>query len=536
MVTWDFSIGTQLIVLFGIAFALWCADFSRCRVKVVSGVFVALQVLAILASIWLFTLSIIYLSFSGYYDHFEAAVASMSLMLFQTDQPLYHGLHSAARYSVSYGPMLYVLDGLPMFLLGGDIATSKISGVVACALAIFVLFRTLRRNCELQLALILIGLFVLSLLIFENYSYWNRPDPFLVLCVVVGLSKASTAPLRSAAIYVGVTTGIALSLKIHGAVYMIPVIALFLMRRPPVSGLTTAIASLMVVSAAPFLLTQISLADYLLSLTVAPRHGLSFSLLIKSVTHLLILMTPVVGLILIGSSKTPSPNLKLLGAAFIVQSIVITIISSKRGAGPHHYLPMLPTLIYICSLLLREQGKQELLNRIRDSRPAFYGFLLLVSSYMVIASMAVRSQSLIVVQLASDRDFKEASHELHQILTRYSGSSMQMGYSDRTGYKFTFLRPLVVAHGNPYWLDAGALMDYDAAGITMATSTIEALETCKTEIWILPATGAPFSMTNYYATGRNIFGGQFGHVFSERYELVQSNKYYAVWKCRSGPS
>ena len=119
-------------------------------------------------------------------------------------------------------------------------------------------------------------------------------------------------------------------------------------------------------------------------------------------------------------------------------------------------------------------------------------------------------------------------------MANHPGSTIQMGYSDRNGFKLTFLRPLLVADGNPYWLDAGVLMDYDAAGMAMPAGTINALETCKTQVWILPARGAPFSMSNYYATGRHIFSEEFRQVFFERYQFVQATRYYAIWTCRAG--
>lgn len=506
------------------------------RIQVVSAIFRALQGLAIVALVLLVSMALIYLPFSSYYDHCEAVVASLSWMLFQAEQPLYHGADAAARYSVSYGPMLYLLVGLPQLILGASISTSKVSGILACALAVILLWRTLRRNCESSLVLILIGWFSLFLLLFENYAYWNRPDPFLVLCVVFGLSGVSTPSLKAAATIVGVATGLAMNLKIHGAVYLLPVIALLLMRRPGRPDLMLAISCCVVVFAAPFLLMQISIVDYLQSLTVAPRHGLSVSMLLKSLSYALLLLTPLIGILLMRPHRELAPDTKILIGTFLITLIVVTAISSKRGAGPHHYLPALPTLVYICSLVLNGSGKLELLGRIRERGPARAGYLLLATSYMVIAAMAAQSQAGIAATLARDSEFRAASHELSRILTTYAADSIQMGYTDRNGYKYTHLRPLVVARGHPYWLDAVALMDYDAAGMALPDATIAALESCVTEVWILPATGAPFSMTNYYATGRNIFGDQFARAFSENYELVESTAHYAVWKCGHGPT
>lgn len=494
-----------------------------------------MQGIGIIALVLLVTMALTYLPFSGYYDHCEAVVASLSWMLLQGEQPLYHGADSAARYSVSYGPMLYLLVGLPLDILGASISTSKVSSIVACALAIIFLWRALRRNCEAPLVLILVGLFVLLLLMFENYSYWNRPDSFLVLCVVIGLSAVSTTSLKTAAISVGVVTGVAMNLKIHSAIYMLPVIALLLIRRPRRPDLLFAISCCAIVFAAPFFLAQISFADYLQSLTVASRHGLSFSMLMKSVTYLSILLVPLIGILLMRPSRALTADMKLLIGTFLAALIVITAISSKRGAGPHYYLPALPTLIYICSLILKGSGRLELLGKVKERVPALAGYLLLAASYIVIAAMAAQSQAGIVVALARGSEFRDASHELSRILTTYAADSIQMGYTDRSGYKYTQLRPLVVARGHPYWLDAVALMDYDAAGMVIPTATLAALEACVADVWILPATGAPFSMTNYYATGRNIFGVQFARIFGENYERVESTAHFAVWKCRAGP-
>lgn len=494
-----------------------------------------MQCVAIIALVLLFTMALLYLLFSGYHDHCEALVASASAMLLQGEQPLYHAMDAAARYSVSYGPMLYLLVALPAVVLGASIPSSKIAGLLACALAVWVLFKTICRHCEPPMARLLTGLFALVLLLFENYGYWNRPDPFLLLCVALGLAATTQLSLRRAAIVIGALSAVSTNLKIHGAVYMLPAISILLMRHPRQANLILASTVAITLFAAPFLLPQISMADYLRSLNVAAGHGLSMSKLFSSIAYLSVMLTPLIGLILMAPAKAQTPNQWLPVGALLAAVLVVTLFAAKRGAGPHHYLPLLPSMIYLCSLQLKGQGKSDLLARIREQQSAFAGLLLLALSCVVLSAMALYSQATMMTELASHRTYSEASRELDQILGRYAHASIQMGYSDQANYRFTNLRPSLVARGHPYRLDAVALMDYDAAGVVMPAATLAALEACETELWILPVYGAPFSMINYYATRRNIFGAQFGRIFSRNYQLVDAGKYYAVWACRTGP-
>ena len=500
--------------------------------KVASHTFAALQVLAVIALIALLAMALHYLAFSSFYDHGEAAVAALSEMLFASGQPLYHGPEAATRYSISYGPLLYLLVGLPGVALGSSIVALKVTSVVACMLSVFLLYRAVCRHCASTVALALVGLFALSLLLFENYAYWVRPDPFLVLCVAFGVSQAATARLRAAAVSAGLSTGIAINLKLHGAVYMLPVFALLLLRRPALPDMLLAFAAASVAAAAPFLLPQISLADYLSSMTIAPRHGLSLAQLIESITYLLLLLAPLIGIALLASERVCTREIILPAAALAAALLVTTVISGKRGAGPHHFLPFLPAIVYLCAALLKGQHRDALLARISERKSAAAGFLLVSASCLVLAALALQSQLSVLAALSQDGEAQEAAQELRQLLRDYPDASVQMGYTDRGAYRLSHLRALIAARGDPYWLDAVALMDYDAAGITLSAASLEMVENCTTQVWILPTAGKPFSLVNYYATGRNIFGEDFVRVFARRYTHTRSTRHFSAWECR----
>jgi uncharacterized membrane protein len=80
-----------------------------------------------------------YASSNALSDHVESNVISLS-GVWGTQHPLYAPLESAERYSLLYGPDLFILNRISMDIFGQSIATAKLPEVILAGLTLPLLF------------------------------------------------------------------------------------------------------------------------------------------------------------------------------------------------------------------------------------------------------------------------------------------------------------------------------------------------------------------------------------------------------------
>lgn len=530
----QFSVISNPIWSMCLSLLLLTLILSTLRARRIAGIWFAvagIQAVAILAIGWIIVTALLYPLFQGYIDHFEPVVSSLTWVLVQGEQPLYHAIDATARYSIQYAPMVYMIDSIPFLLFGGSIAASKIMGVLSCLVSIFMVFTSIRCLCDFRSALLLTGIMVIGFLMFDNQPYWNRPDPFLIFCVSLGLLAVTIWSGLFTAIALGIGCGAAINLKIHGILYMLPIVSIYLARRPTVANIRVAFLVALATSIAPFLLPQVSFSDYLKGLRISVRHGIDKKTLFDSVFFLMPMMSLMMAVKFLRTESRTPLDIRVYGFTIVVEALLITIVSGKPGAGPHHYLPILPAIAYGCALLLEKRSFNELIELGGKGLPSV-GWVLFGASVMALIPTAVLAQVRVVKYLLGNSAQEAAAQDVKEILAANPAITIGMGYSDNDGYILTYVRPLIVFGGNPYFLDAGALMDYDAANIAMPNSTIEELRKCHTNLWVIPKEGSPFSMINWYSTGRNIFSNDFQRAFLEEYEKTGSTRLYDIWSCR----
>jgi hypothetical protein len=81
------------------------------------------------------------------------------------------------------------------------------------------------------------------------------------------------------------------------------------------------------------------------------------------------------------------------------------------------------------------------------------------------------------------------------------------------------------------------------AGVSIPASTLEYLDQCRTQIWLVPKDDVPFNMTNVYSLmdpehfpARQVFSDEFRDIFFRRYTKQGSSKYFDIWKCDARPA
>ena len=207
---------------------------------------------------------------------------------------------------------------------------------------------------------------------------------------------------------------------------------------------------------------------------------------------------------------------------------IISIISSKSGAGSHHLLPLA-----LITALISGLSVKRLINSgffIKDDKlwgVNIIAYCMLCSWFCSILVLSSYKQYELLSNILHDSGH-EVTSELNDILKKYNDFRIMMGYSDNENYKYTFFRPLLSGRDSNYFLDASALMDMQYSGLKIPESTIDKIKSQIYDIILIPNGGDPFSLKNYY-TNKNLFNDHFVDNFKKNYFEFERWRYYVVW-------
>jgi hypothetical protein len=480
-----------------------------------------------LAVAWIGVMLVRYGMVDGYVDHMEANVAIPS-WLWLSGRPIYPPADKPIEFLTTYGPLVYLINGGTLAVLGGSIATSKVAGLVAggLALAIFIAAEFLGRDRLAAGTGVL--MFAGFLLIKAPAVFWNRPDSFLLLLTTLGLlamvqaerGRNRTGP----ALLVGVLIGLAVNLKVHGFAYFLPAIVWFAARENSIGAAFVLLVKMGLVSlvafALPFAVPGISITDYVSEMTrLIPEvtHSMPVFLLILRYTPLyLIAPLLMLGLAAVGRIERERAELAYAGA-FVVCYLLLLYPATTPGAGTNHFIPLFPFAADLAAGLIARANRRWLQG--------------------VVAVLALLTVALgIPNQRHLARDFREieargAARELRAIVTENFGKRIEMGYGARIeSYPDTFVRPVLVFAGHPFSLEAMTMMELINLGQTPPDTFVKHLGSCSTDIWVTPKGEEPFVMGSYY--GGRMVGDSLRAAFLSAYEKTGSRKYYDLWTCR----
>lgn len=169
--------------------------------------------------------SFLYLNWPGFGEQGEVNFAAISWLMYH-GHPLYTSVASAERYSLQHGPIVYLITGGIMEIFGPNYITAKLSGIIMLLAFLTLSFVWFSRLAPKRLAFILLGLEI-WLLFHWHDSYYIRPDSALVLCMLISLYVITTVKDKKTLILeCAITFGLIINLKVHGVVYLVPIIAL----------------------------------------------------------------------------------------------------------------------------------------------------------------------------------------------------------------------------------------------------------------------------------------------------------------------
>jgi hypothetical protein len=122
--------------------------------------------------------------------------------------------------------------------------------------------------------------------------------------------------------------------------------------------------------------------------------------------------------------------------------------------------------------------------------------------------------------------------DLDRFIASHPNRTIGMGYG-AVSYQLSTYRPQLVFAGNPYLLDSASLMEMQASGLNNTPEkTINALETCQTQIWLIPKDNPPFQVYSYYPPLQKLFSDEFRKTFAENYDRQETTDFYNAWICK----
>jgi hypothetical protein len=138
------------------------------------------------------------------------------------------------------------------------------------------------------------------------------------------------------------------------------------------------------------------------------------------------------------------------------------------------------------------------------------------------------------IKTVAGRDLGPAVSDLDHFVDGHRARRIAVGYAG-TSY-LSYARPEMVFRTGEYLLDAPAVQEHRLSGLALPESTIQAIEECRIEFWLIPPGAAPFAVPSaYFPNGpHDVFPEEFRATFLSRYERTGSSGQFDVWECRRG--
>ena len=478
-----------------------------------------------------FALLVRYLSYPGYLNHAEANVAAVSWLGWE-GYPLYPRLDVGDVYGVAYGPALYQINGFFLWLFGPSIVASKILGLTAFTLSQVLSFVTVRRTgAGVAEALTMTAVQCVVLAGFTDQAYVSgvRSDALLSLTAQTAVLAATFAPTLLTAAALGLLGGICADLKLHGGLYILPAFVYCLgrssgiaagLRLTFVAGAAGAIAF-----AAPFGPKNVSLLEYYHYFQVVRHRQWQRWLFEQNIVFEVMCLAPLLSIYALFKPKLPRAFI-WAAVALVLCMTVMTIPAAENGAGPHHLLPFLPSVVWAFVVLRRAAvvNPRDLRARGRYEGLTLGLLAALLFGYGPIVIASWRTALHRIADTPADR---EAAAEIDKALDDNPGLRIAVG-PGTASFDAEGLRVIPVFRGNPLPIDPTAWMTSEADGVSDEVVK-RAITECRVDLWLLPSSGPLMVMS--HLDGRNIFSAEVLADFYATYTRQASGRVFDQWRC-----
>jgi len=454
-----------------------------------------------------------YVSSGAYLDHIESSVLI----------PGYNYLHGRALYEIQdgaprlatfYGPLAYLIHSLALATVGPYIISGKIFSGLALLGTVTLLVWHFRRHATFGPSCNGVFMLLAGLTLFYPVTIWIRPDPFEMMLVAVAVVAANR---RWGVIGLGASIGLAVNFKIHAFFYFLPVI-FELYGRGGLRSLARAAGVAGIIFLIPFLLPGISLSDYVTVLSQqvggrAPELGL----LVPAIWAMLLLCFPIVFALV--SEQRDRPRKDLAYVRITIGTVILLIYPATfPGAGPYHFMPLLPVL----AEAYMRAGPSNI-------RARLFPWIILLNG------LHIASYNLAVPRMVSG--WQVTTDQALALAQTRADRSVEIGYGDNLlSYNIAQLsRVVLTLKDYPPSIDAQVLMELASVGVDGSKRWLPYLTQCQVGLWLLPAGERPFAMAGYY--GKNsVFSEAFQQAFTTNYRRTSTAGYFDLWECAHGPA
>jgi hypothetical protein len=208
-------------------------------------------------------------------------------------------------------------------------------------------------------------------------------------------------------------------------------------------------------------------------------------------------------------------------AALLATLLLACISGSLKGAGRHHLIPWLPSVVMGAALFLRD-GKTSRALRFAPAALALSALCLAVSAFRHTGDE---------LRLLARYPGRDVVAELVRIQESHPGKAIEMGYG--TQYWLSFYRPVLVFKNSSFLLDGAALIDMQPAGLETTAATVERIRRCDPPLWLFPKGEAPLGLRHVAPPYQPIFSPSFKAEFASHYRLSEDYRFYSLWECVS---
>jgi len=471
----------------------------------------------------------------GFACEVEPQVATVSWLL-QDGEALYHTIDAAERYSILYGPTVYLITGGMLELFGPSIPIAKTGATLALISALGLVFATLLRSVRANTALVMTAVTALLLWTTGTSPFVLRPDPFLVFGAALGLYGAGLNRRRDAILVVAIAFGFSVNLKIHAGLYMLPVLALLDLKHGW-KALLFAFGLAHALVMAPFAFHPgIDPFLYVEWVKLSLQHGLQADALPQLLRRAVFFALPMLIPIALGARLSRRPRMaRELILAWATCNLAVIVLATKPGAGLVHLLPLVPINVVFGAILWSSLPDRHANWR---ASPAAWGqgavAAFLVTALIFGSVVGYRSGRRAEAIMANSKDL---SNDITTILSQRNGRTVGMGYGgEGRSFIATYLRPLLAFDRQPVTLDAISQMDAKLAKLAMSPDSIDSLDSGVINVWLIPRGQQPFIKRSWYPPHEAIFSDEYREHFLSNYMLEGHSKFFDLWSWKgSGP-
>ena len=454
--------------------------------------------------------------FSGnLFDFNESQIVSVAWAHF-AGLPLYHDLDSVKRYSILYGPTLYLTIGFFLKLLGPTLFHAKLPTFIASILGTTLNFLSLKNYTSYKRALLITALLALSTFTFGQPIVATRSDPLMYFAVSLGFFAATRNSSRIRIILGALALGYGANLKLHGVFYFLPVLTLIAQKSKP-KDLAILLGLAVILAALPFLLDDgISLEHYLLWVKLTVGHGLSLDSAFSNLEWALFFAT----LICVSGFRLLNKHRWFLGA-LILSTLQACVAGSLAWAGKSHLLSLLPGFALLMAMVVDEIHW----NHIKSALVCAFGLSIAVLGFRQVREFLPQSLA---------RESIPIQNDLKNLLARLPENELvMMGYGEKEPYAFA--RPLVTFKYPDVFLDEAGISDESMSRIPVPESVLDSFKNCYPRAWIIPKGEKPFAIHRVTPPYPELFSERLRAEFTKDYAISERSDFFELWRCRQRP-